>query len=189
MVALCWLQVVSASVARLDRCYECLAGAAIYTSTAAQERHLRSTIESYFLHDDDTQQQCDAAAAMHADDEPDGSDGQAAAPVAGQALLPWGAPHPVLQPSQESLMRQLRAAVHGAAARVRDLGPDKFSGLSLARMVCGLSSPAIPHSYWKGCSEFGRMKAYDFRQLASAAEQVVQAFWAAESSTRLRALG
>lgn len=186
MMMLCCVcvQVALASVSRLDRCYESLAGAAIYSSAAAQERHLRCVIEAYFVVDESQEQQQDqegpvtakaaagAAGAAVDNDEEDGCDQP--------NTLPWGAAHPVLRPSKEALMRQLRAALHSSAARAKDLGPGKFTGLVLARMVVGLGSPAVPMSFWKGCREWGRMATVDFRLVAAAAEQVVQEFWEAE---------
>jgi hypothetical protein len=177
-------QVVTATVTRLDRVYEALAGAAIYGSAAAQEQHMRAMIENYFLEDALQPQGQDAAAAAAA-----GAVGSDAADAdAGDNMLPWGVPHPILRVSRDSLLRQLRAVMHNAAQRARDLGRGRFDGLVLARMVAGLSSPAVPQTVWKGCSEWGRMAAHDFRRLADAAEVVVQDFWLAEGSSRLRTM-
>jgi hypothetical protein len=175
-------------VSRLDLSYESLAGAAIYSSSAAQETHLRSVIEDYFLHEPTTQeqqqqQQQGAAGAAVASDSAVAS----TADAAGDNMLPWGAPHPVLRISSDSLLRQLRAALHTAAPRARDLG-SKFTGLVLARMVTGLSSPAVPVSHWKGCNGLGSMQAHDFRRVAAAAEQVVQEFLQGEGSSGLRVM-
>lgn len=182
------LQVVTATVARLDRVYEALAGAAIYGSAAAQEQHMRAMIESYFLEDALQPQNEDAAAAAAAAAGTGAEGADAAAADAGGNMLPWGVPHPILRVSRDSLLRQLRGALHNAAQRARDLGRGRFDGLVLARMVAGLSSPAVPQTVWKGCSEWGRMAAHDFRRLADAADQVVQEFWAAEGSSRLRTM-
>lgn len=145
---------------------------------------MRSTIQSYFEDEQEQQQQQQAAAGGQQQQGEDG-DGDAAAAAAaaesGQEMLPWGVAHPVLRPSQESLLRQLRASLHVVAPRARDLGPAKFNGLVLARMLCGLGSPAVPQSFWKGCREFSRMQACDFRPLAAVADQVVREFWEAEA--------
>lgn len=171
-------------MSRLDRCYETLAGAAIYSSAAAQEQHLRCVIEDYFMQEQPQQQEQEPEAgttAAAAVEDPDYF-----APGADE--LPWGARHPVQRPSKESLLRQLRATMHAAGPRARDLGPGRFNGLVLARMVAGLSSPAVPKSFWKGCREFGRMEAVDFKLVLAAAEQVVQEFWAGEAGSRLRTM-
>jgi hypothetical protein len=178
------VQVINAATGRLDRCYEALAGAAIYSSSSAQEKHMRCMIEDYFVQDTTQQQQAgiDGAAAAGVVDE-----GPAAA-AAGGNMLPWGVAHPVLRVSRDSLLRQLRAALHNAAQRARDLGPGKFDGLTLARLVTGLNSVAVPQSVWKGCHEWARMQAHDFRHVAEAAEQVVSEFWLAEGSSRVRTM-
>jgi hypothetical protein len=181
-------------VSRLDRCYEALAGAAIYTSSsAAQERHLRATIEEYFMQAETQQQQGqgqqqqgggDAAAAAAAGEG--AAEGAAAEAQGGGNLMPWGAPCPIQRPSQQAVARQLRAVLMAAGARARDLGPCKFNGLALARMAAGLGSPAVPPSFWKGCKEWGRLAAVDFTLLAAAADQVVAEFWAAEQARPTR---
>lgn len=179
-----YVQVIQAATGRLDRCYEALAGAAIYSSSSAQEKHMRCMIEDYFLQDTTQQQQAGAdgaAAAAGVDDEP-------ATAAAVDHMLPWGVVHPVLRVSRDSLLRQLRAALHNAAQRARDLGPGRFDGLTLARLVTGLSSVAVPQSVWKGCHEWARMQAHDFRHVAEAAEQVVSEFWQAEGSSRVRTI-
>jgi hypothetical protein len=176
-------------VSRLDLSYESLAGAAIYSSAAAQETHLRSVIEDYFLNEPPTQQQQQQQQQQEAADAaaPSDSAGDLTADAAGGNMLPWGAPHPVLRISSDSLLRQLRAALHTAAPRARDLG-SKFTGLVLARMVTGLSSPAVPVSHWKGCNGLGSMQAHDFRRVAAAAEQVVQEFLQGEGGNGLRVM-
>jgi hypothetical protein len=166
--------VVDAAVSRLDRCYEALAGASIYSGAPAQEKHLRCMIEQYFLQDGEDGGGDGATAGA-------GSSG--ADDYAGDNnMLPWGVAHPVLRVSRHSLLRQLRAALHTAAPRARDLGPGRFDGLVLARLVTGLSSPAVPQSFWKGIHEWGRMQAHDFRRVADAAQEVVAEFWAAEGT-------
>lgn len=182
-----WVQVVTASVSRLDLSYESLAGAAIYSSAAAQETHLRSVIEDYFLNEPATQQQQQQQEAANAAVPSDSDSAALTADAAGGNMLPWGAPHPVLCISSDSLLRQLRAALHTAAPRARDLG-SKFTGLVLARMVTGLSSPAVPASHWKGCNGLGSMQAHDFRRVAAAAEQVVQEFLQGEGGSGLRVM-
>lgn len=175
-------QVIDAAVSRLDLCYEALAGASIYSSAAAQEKHMRCVIEQYFLQEPPAQQEEAGAAAA----DGGSSDGNPAA--AADNMLPWGVPHPVLRVSKDSLLRQLRAVLHNVAPRVRDLGPSRFDGLVLTRLVTGLNSPAVQQSFWKGCHEWGRMQAHDFRRVAEAAEQVVKEHWQAEGSSRLRTM-
>lgn len=177
-----------ASVARLDRCYFALAGAAIYSSQAAQERHLRAMIDDYFM---DAQGQ----AQQHQQREPEkptpgasatATECCAVAELTGGDLvqeamqsgeMPWGGSCPVLRPSRDSLLRQLRAAMHSISRRAMDLGRGKFSGLTLARMLAGLSSPGVPATVWKGCNGWATMAAVDFRLLSEVAEEIVAEFW------------
>lgn len=149
---------------------------------------MRCMIEQYFLQEPPAQQEETGAAGAAADGSSDGAPPAAAAAAAEDSMLPWGVPHPVLRVSKDSLLRQLRAVLHNVAPRVRDLGPSKFDGLVLTRLVTGLSSPAVPQSFWKGCHEWGRMQAHDFRRVAEAAEQVVKEFWQAEGTSRLRTM-
>eukprot|EP00775_Hariotina_reticulata_P004471 gene4471-4725_t len=207
------VKVLRASVARLDECYAAVAAAAIYSSQPAQERHLRSVIEEYFLegsaeeqqklqelteaagnehHHHHHQQQHDVqqpplptgvgplqsgpptcSPAVVGSSEPDGSS-------AGAGVMAWGGVDPVQRPSRDSLRRQMRAALLGIAGRARDLGRTRFTGLALARFVAGLGSPAVPGSFWKGCSEWGRLAAVDFQLLRDVGQEVVWDFWAAE---------
>lgn len=183
LLCLCWVQVVDAAVSRLDRAYEALAGASIYSAAPAQEKHLRCMIEQYFMQDGE-----DGGAAGVESAAGAGSGSGGSADDAGDNMLPWDVAHPVLRVSRDSLLRQLRAALHTAAPRARDLGPGRFDGLVLARLVTGLSSPAVPQSFWKGIHEWGRMQAHDFRRVADAAQQVVAEFWAAEGGSRLRVM-
>eukprot|EP00878_Enallax_costatus_P027823 GHUV01029985.1.p1 GENE.GHUV01029985.1~~GHUV01029985.1.p1 ORF type:complete len:233 (-),score=86.21 GHUV01029985.1:736-1398(-) len=183
------VQINRACVARLDRCYFAMAGATIYNSQAAQERHLRAMTQEYFMDAQVQQQQ----PMLGADAEAAGLGGEgsaaAAADLTGGELvqeamqsgeMPWGGTCPVLRPSRDCLLRQLRAALHGVSRRALDLGRAKFTGLTLARMLAGISSPAMPHGSWKGCQQYGMMAAVDFRLLAEAAEEVVTEFWSSE---------
>eukprot|EP00878_Enallax_costatus_P016029 GHUV01016805.1.p1 GENE.GHUV01016805.1~~GHUV01016805.1.p1 ORF type:complete len:195 (+),score=57.71 GHUV01016805.1:307-891(+) len=147
-----------------------MAGATIYNSQAAQERHLRAMTQEYFMDAQVQQQQ----PMLGADAEAAGLGGEgsaaAAADLTGGELvqeamqsgeMPWGGTCPVLRPSRDCLLRQLRAALHGVSRRALDLGRAKFTGLTLARMLAGISSPAMPHGSWKGCQQYGMMAAVE----------------------------
>jgi hypothetical protein len=185
------LQVRHATVCRLDRCYAALAGAAVYSSQAAQERHMRAVINEYFM-DQPATPPAAAAAAEGAEAPAGAGSGAAAASAAALAAelgaaafvecmqsgeMPWGGVCPIQRPSKESLGRQMRAALRSIWARAQDLGRAKFTGLALSRLLAGLASPAVPASTWKGSSEWGRLAAVDFRLLVEVGEQVVAEHW------------
>lgn len=181
------VQINRACVARLDRCYFALAGATIYSNQAAQERHLRAMAQEYFMDPQVQQQQQDSTlpaterAARSVCEDPaaaaDLTGGEMVQEAMQSGEMPWGGSCPVLRPSLDYLLRQLRAALHGVSRQALDLGQAKFTSLTLARMLAGISSPAMPHGAWKGCHQFGTMTAVDFRLLAEAAEVVVAEFW------------
>lgn len=178
-----------ASVLRLDRCYAALAGAAFYDSQAAQERHLRAVINEYFMDEQAGDQPDSAAAAAAAGADPGSSaspaDGGLAAELCSGYMedcmetgeMPWGGVCPIRRPCKEALARQMRACLKCAWSRAQDLGRAKFNGLAFARMLAGLASPAVPASVWRGCSEWGRLAAVDFRLLMEVGTQVVDEFW------------
>jgi hypothetical protein len=180
------VQVRHATVCRLDRCYTALAGAAVYSTQAAQERHMRAVINEYFM--DEPPAAADVAAGA-ASDAPAVAEGTSAAALAAELAaaamvecmesgeMPWGGACPIQRPSRESLGRQMRAALRSVWARAQDLGRAKFTGLALARLLAGLASPAVPASTWKGSSEWGRLAAVDFRLLVEVGEAVVGEYW------------
>jgi hypothetical protein len=181
------VQVRHATVCRLDRCYTALAGAAVYSSQAAQERHMRAVINEYFM-DEPAAAAADGGADA-ASDPPAGADGASAAALVAElgaaamveymdsGEMPWGGACPIQRPSRDSLGRQMRAALRSVWARAQDLGRAKFTGLALARLLAGLASPAVPASTWKGSSEWGRLAAVDFRLLVEVGEAVVTEYW------------
>lgn len=186
--------VLAASVRRLDACYEALAGAAVYGARDAQERHLRAVIDAYFMEEGvegaTTVGACQAAeqrSQTRADDTAGNDaagevvDGDIVATCA--AMMPWGAPCPVQRPPRAVLERRVRAALRGVAGRARDLGPRRFGGLALARLLSGLSSPAVPATTWRGCSEWSSLASVDFALLASVSEGVVTEFWMSEAAS------
>eukprot|EP00879_Flechtneria_rotunda_P002394 GHRR01002590.1.p1 GENE.GHRR01002590.1~~GHRR01002590.1.p1 ORF type:complete len:493 (+),score=207.62 GHRR01002590.1:823-2301(+) len=205
-------QVMATSVMRLDCCYAALAGAAIYHSRDAQERHLRAVIHDYFMVQQhelvttvdgvmaDNSMAAQAAAAAEDPAMPADTNASEAGvshcnnkqqPTRCVALvitsiisssmesgqMPWGGVCPIQRPPKDALTRQLRAAVRCVGSRARNLGQGKFSGLALARLMAGLGSPGVPSSIWKGCSEWGRLAAVDFKLLVQVAAQVVEEFW------------
>jgi ATP-dependent DNA helicase Q4 len=163
---------VASSVSRLDAAYAAVAGAALYAGdSAAQEAHLRGAIRDYFG-------QCDEAAAA-AGAAATGAAGAAAMEVEvdGEGELPWGGASPVQRPAPEQLKRILRAFLHSEAARLRAVGPDKLSGLAVARMLAGLASPAFPADSWRRVTEWGRLQAVDFPLLVAAANAELPVLW------------
>ncbi|WIA09963.1 hypothetical protein OEZ85_010175 [Tetradesmus obliquus] len=201
-------QVRHATVCRLDRCYTALAGAAVYSSQAAQERHMRAVINEYFMDEppaaEEQQQQdgqvpCTSAAAADGGHDAPAAAGAAGASAAALAAelgsaamvqcmqsgeMPWGGACPIQRPSRESLGRQMRAALRSVWARAQDLGRDKFTGLALARLLAGLASPAVPASTWKGSSEWGRLAAVDFRLMVEVGEAVVEEHWQQQAASQ-----
>jgi ATP-dependent DNA helicase Q4 len=91
--------------------------------------------------------------------------------------MPWGGESPVQRPPPEQLRRVVRAFVHTEAARLRAVGPDKLSGLAVARMLSGLSSPAFPADMWRRVTEWGRLQAVDFGLLVAAADAELPVLW------------
>lgn len=173
-------RVVQASVERLDAAYAVLAGAAMYGGdAAAQERHLRGAMHEYF-----GQAAAGGAAVAGGDGgDAEGPDGAAAGKEAGLEQqhdmweMPWGGASPVQRPQPEQLQRMVRGFMRAEAARLRDVGHDRLSGLVVARLLAGLGSPAYPSDAWRKVAEWGRLHAVDFPLLVAAADAELPALW------------
>ena len=193
-------RVVESSVSRLDAAYAALAGAAAYGGDAsAQERHLRGAIEDYFGQEHSGPGDGGGSDPAPAQGASDGSAAAAASVEAGRAVasfaaagglvcgsrfdaeedadLPWGGRSPVQRPPLEQLQRMVRGFLRAEAARLRDVGQERVSGLVVARLLAGLASPAFPADTWRKVTEWGRLQAVDFKRLIAAANAELPAMW------------
>jgi hypothetical protein len=160
----------------------------------AQQRHLRGLIEDYFIGTTcgaegapGQQQTGGSPKAAGAGGEGASGGGQAAAAAAGEDMEDVDefslyedtslVVSPVQRPATDTLARQLRIILAQEAGRVVSAGKEKFTGLALARIAAGLSSPAFPMDSWKSCGDWGRLGAVDFRLLLEVANREVAHFW------------
>ena len=121
-----------------------------------------------------------AAAASAAVAEP--GEAAFAGPLAGGGAWDAGgggglAATPVTRPPLDQLRRAVRGFLRTEAPRLRAVGPDKLSGLAVARMLAGLGSPAFPSDAWRRVAEWGRLQAVDFPRLVAAADAELPALW------------
>jgi len=112
------------------------------------------------------------------------ADAAAAAATGGLSLggvdmweMPWGGDSPVQRPQPEQLRRMVRGFMRAEAARLRSVGPEKMTGLAVARFLAGLSSPAYPSDAWRRVTEWGRLQAVDFPLLVAAANAELPSLW------------
>jgi hypothetical protein len=71
---------------------------------------------------------------------------------------------------------QVRAFLHAEGGRLRSLGPGKLNGVLLAKVLHGLSSPALPYDQWSKSPWWGRLSGVDFCFLVKVVDQALQSF-------------